>query len=498
MNAKQIDDIVKKHKPLTTRYYDQKTYKIGENAGIYQEGPKPAPDNRIPVPFIRRATKLIKGYFAKPGNITYSDDGWYEEQIADIYDKNDEELETASVFEDATCYGRAFELHWYDEEDGFQFAVLPIAQCIPIYSDDLKKRLNAFIWYRKDEDEEIATYYDNAEYQEYRKTKDGWTLDAERSGRHLFGRVPVLEAVIDRDKRNVFDHCLPLIDMYDKIISEVGNEHEKFANSILLLKDMLDDTTKDADGKTQLDKIRDYRVLDQLGDNVSNAVAYLERNVNDTFINNTLDRIERLTYEMLCIFNPNDDNFAAASGIAQAYKLLGFEYMIADMESYFSRFLYERIRLIAGHGAGIIKDVENADMVTISFKRNLPFNLESMANIISVLSGGQKVVSQKTLLQLFPASIIPDVDAEILAVKAETPTVSNPYSMGGIDTGSVPLSTSEEGLNLTGIQITAANEIIQKVTAGLLTRDAGVSQLKIFLGLTDAQAEAVMGAQVEA
>jgi SPP1 family phage portal protein len=430
MDAKQIDDLVTKHTPLTTRYYDQKTYKIGENAGIYQLDPRPAPDNRIPVPFVRRATKLIKGYFAKAGNITYaSKDKWFEEQLADIYDANDEELETASMFEDAICYGRAFELHWFDEVEGFQFALLPVSQCIPIYSDDIKKKLIAFVWYRKNGDTEIATYYDDVEYQEYRKEKKDkeWTLDVERSGLHLYGTVPVLEAVVDRDKRNVFDHCLPLIDMYDKIISEVGNEHEKFANSILLLKDMLDDTTKDADGKTQLDKIRDYRVLDHLGENVSNAVSYLERNVNDTFINNTLDRYERLIYEMLCIFNPNDDNFAAASGIAQAYKLLGFEYLIADMESYFSQFLYARLRLIAGHKAGIVKDVENVEFVTISFKRNLPFNIESMANIISVLSGGQKVVSQKTLLQLFPASIIPDVDAEILAVKAETPAYVNPF-----------------------------------------------------------------------
>jgi hypothetical protein len=41
-------------------------------------------------------------------------------------------------------------------------------------------------------DEEIATYYDNAEYQEYKKTKDSWILDAKRSGRHLNGRVPDL------------------------------------------------------------------------------------------------------------------------------------------------------------------------------------------------------------------------------------------------------------------------------------------------------------------
>jgi hypothetical protein len=56
-----------------------------------------------------------------------------------------------------------------------------------------------------------------------------------------------------------------------------------------------------------------------------------------------------------------------------------------------------------------------------------------MANIISVLSGGQKVVSQKTLLQMFPTTIIPDVDAEVLAVKAETPAVSNPFSFGGAE-----------------------------------------------------------------
>jgi SPP1 family phage portal protein len=433
MDTKQLDDIIKSHIPLTTRYYDQKTYKLGDNAGIYQMDAKPAPDNRIPVPFIRRATKLIKGYFAKAGNIAYSDDGWFEEQIADVYDTNDEELETAAMFEDSICYGRAFELHWYDETEGFQFAILPVSQCIPLYSDDIKKKLIGFIWYRKNGDDEIATYYDDMEYQEYRKVKDVWTLDAKRSGVHLFGRVPVLESVIDRDKRNVFDHCLPLIDMYDKIISEVGNEHEKFANSILLLKDMLDNVTIDSNGKTQLDKIRDYRVLDHLGENVNNAVAYLERNVNDTFINNTLDRYERLIYEMLCIFNPNDDNFAAASGIAQAYKLLGFEYLIADMESYFSTFLYERIRLLAGHKAGIIKEADKANYVTISFKRNLPFNIESMANIISVLSGGQKVVSQKTLLQMFPTTIIPDVDAEVLAVKAETPAVSNPFSFGGAE-----------------------------------------------------------------
>jgi SPP1 family phage portal protein len=331
------------------------------------------------------------------------------------------------MFEDAICYGKAFELHWYDKDDGFQFCVIPVSQCIPIYSDDLKKKLIAFIWYRENGDDELATYYDSGEYLEYRKKKGGkFEADEESSGTHLFNRVPVLEANIDRDGRNVFDHCLPLIDMYDKIISEVGNEHEKFANSILLLRDYLDSVNKDENGLTDADKVNLWRVMDKLGDNVRDAAAYLERNVNDTFISNTLDRYERLIYEMLCLFNPNDDAFATSSGIAQAYKLLGFEYLIADMESYFAKFLYDRIRLIAGHS--VVEGLKDASSVTVSFKRNLPFDVESTASIVSTLSGGEKVVSKATLLKMFPSTIIPDVEAELEAVKAETPAVSNPFA----------------------------------------------------------------------
>lgn len=430
MDADKLVKIIRDHKPLTIRYFDQKSYKIGENAGILQLEPQPEPDNRIPVPIIRRATKLTKGYFAKVGNISYADkDGWFESQLADIYDKNDEELETSAVFEDAITYGRAFELHWFDETDGFQFAVIPIAQCIPIYSDDLKPKLIGFVWYRKVDGGELATWYDKDEYQEYKKTGEGnWTLDIERSGKHLYGRVPICEANIDRDKRNMFDHALPLMDLYDKLVSMVGNEHEKFAQAILLLRDKLDATTEDENGLTDADKVRMWRVLDSLQENVRDSAAYLERNVNDAFIDHTLDRIERLIYEMLCLFNPNDDSFATASGIAQAYKLLGFEYLISDMESYFSQFLIARMHMIADHKAGKIKQPERASFVTISFARYLPKNLEEAATIATTLMGGKQVISHKTALKLFPTTMIPDIDAEIAAVKLEEKMVENPDS----------------------------------------------------------------------
>ena len=48
MTGEEIKQIIDKHIPLSTRSTDQKSYKIGRNAAIYQQTPKPAPDNRIP------------------------------------------------------------------------------------------------------------------------------------------------------------------------------------------------------------------------------------------------------------------------------------------------------------------------------------------------------------------------------------------------------------------------------------------------------------------
>lgn len=428
MTNQEIKQIVEQRRCFSHRNYDQKSYRIGVNAAIYYDTAKPEPDNRIPVPFVRRAIKLVKGYFAKVGNIRYTDkDGWFDDNIKPIYDRNGEELSTAELFEDACTYGSGFELHWYAKDDSgkeqFYFGTLPIDQCIPIYTDDLKPRLKEFVWYRKMQDgTECATWYDAQQYIEYRRKAKDKDFVEETSGLHLYGRVPVIEATVDRDKRNLFDHCLPLIDDFDKRISGVANEHDKFADSILLLGQKIDAVTKDENGKTQVDKLREMRVLDNLSslfDDIKKAAGYLERNVNDSFINSTLKRNERLIYEMLCIANPNDDQFATASGIAQLYKLLGMEYMVSDIEAYFVRALYSRIELIAGHKTSDIPDKENAEYVTVTFRRNLPFDLANTILLAATATGGKPVMSQETAMRLFPSSIIEDPAVEIERIKAE-------------------------------------------------------------------------------
>lgn len=46
---------------------------------------------------------------------------------------------------------------------------------------------------------------------------------------------------------------------------------------------------------------------------------------------------------------------------------------------------------------------------------------------------------------------------------------------------------------LNGIQIASAAKIIESVSSGDVPRDSGLNQLKVFLGLSQEQAEQVMG-----
>jgi SPP1 family phage portal protein len=230
---------------------------------------------------------------------------------------------------------------------------------------------------------------------------------------------------------------LGLVDLYDRVISQdVANELSRFANAYLMLADTIDDVTVDERGRTKLDRLKEVKIFDQLGidGDVRQKVAYLERNVNNSFIEATLDRAERLIYEMLNMQNPNDDGFAAASGIAQKWKMLGAELDAANMESYFSIFLYQRIELIAAilsnTGSPVSGDVESVD---ISFKRTTPSNLLEIAQTIA-LFGGQEL-SERTKLGLLPSDVIESVDDELERLAEQR--LANPENMA-MDAAAMP------------------------------------------------------------
>ncbi len=86
-------------------------------------------------------------------------------------------------------------------------------------------------------------------------------------------------------------------------------------------------------------------------------------------------------------------------------------------------------------------------------------------------------------------------------IKSDKAVVSDPFGLAAKNFGSTkPIeemaeNNPVEAVKLSGIQIESANKIISQVADGTLTREAGINQLMIFLGLNNEQANRVMGAQ---
>jgi hypothetical protein len=104
-------------------------------------------------------------------------------------------------------------------------------------------------------------------------------------------------------------------------------------------------------------------------------------------------------------------------------------------------------------------------------------------------------MTKEAVLKILPKAILPDWERELEDQKKNTLQAPTVQGIPGVS-DSEDIDTATQAATLSGIQIKAANDIVAQIYSGALTREAGIQQLMIFLGLTKEQAEAVIG-QVE-
>lgn len=441
-----------------TRYRNFARYYIGDNPTIKDATARQTPDNRVPCPFGKKLVDTMKGYMFKPGYITYKTEGDYINTLKDIFDYNDEELKTAEQATDALVNGESYELLRVTEDAKMIkfYRVLP-GTGFPVYDDTLDHNLIAFVHYVENELEStnelleqvqgieaISTSTGSPSYTRTIYYKDFFVVSESTDGKkwteidrkdHPFEDVPVVVYNISLDRLPLFNAVLPLIDEHDKIISSnYANDMERFANAYLLVLKKIDNIIKDENGKTDAEKIAEIRMFDDLGrngdiNNAANAVSFLTKPSRGTDVAESADRFSELIYDLSMVINPNDPAFGTASGIALRYKLLPMEFKATDIQSYFTQGLQKRIELIGNakkiHGG-------NPEPVTITYKRNLPYDIDTLAITAGNLKG---IISDKSILSLFPADIVPNVDAELAEMEARIvlPEAEEPEEPGEVD-----------------------------------------------------------------
>jgi SPP1 family phage portal protein len=433
MDVKQITKLISADSARVARIENQRKYMQGRNVAILGRTAHEEPDNRISIPIVRKAVIIVSGYMAGQDSIAYSTmdkakrgikgvvakvkeaitgpSDYVSDVLKPVFDSNDEGLTTHEEFETACAHGLSYEYH-YTRDGEARFVEVPPEQCIAIWDDQLPPMLKGMIRYysTKDGEKEVkhATVYDSAEIVQY----EGESYEKlEEKGReaHAYGEVPWAIGKITRRGENLFDHVLSIIDFRDRIVSEdYANEAQRFSNSYLLLRDQLS-TELDDLGLNEADKLRVTRTFEGLGDDVTKAVAFLVKNIPIDFIKNADELFERLSYDMMMLFDNKDmATTGEISGIALAYKLLPFEYASATYEAYFSRFLQWRIRLIQNVTGNLKARPQDRPQVSIKFTRNLPFDMQSAVEMFSKVAGASLPI--RVALKLFPPSLIPDIE----------------------------------------------------------------------------------------
>ena len=396
-----------------TDFTTHEKYWKGENEQIntrlsdkeYTDSPV---NNIIAVPHARKISKTVVGYAFKPGLIDYtSEDKKYLEIVKEIFTQNGEQEKTAKSGLYMSSRGVSYELMYtrmVNNEIEYRFAFVDPVEVIPLYSYDIESELVCVIRYYTRTINDVDIVYIDVYYDwviQYFQIANGKIEVRAEEEIHLFKQVPWVIYANNDEYQPDYWAVKDLIDAYDVLMSDSMNEFDRFAYAYLKLVGF---ALKEEDAD-RLKRLKIFEMLDS-----PDAVSYLTKDINTEFISYMTKTIEELIFKYAHVYDPTDENFAGVqSGIALRYKLFDMETnLISFKESYHKKGLEMRLKLLKNILE--MKGITTDKPVQIHYDRNEPNNLMELSEIIAKLKG---IISDETILSLFPADIIPDVKAEL-------------------------------------------------------------------------------------
>lgn len=409
------------------RYAKNEAYFRGKNTKIIEQTDRETgmPDNRIPVPYARKIGMAVKNYLFSKDAVYTSPDKNYMATLNDVFYVNSHFTKSSKIGEDIIVNGVSYKIFYMDVLDGALFpryTVIEQTEGVPIYSMDIEPVLIAFIRYYKINDiskktvtTSIEVYYSDV-IARYDYSKG--TLVPKKEDRHDFKKVPVV--VYGGDIiLSVFEPVIPLIDAVDIILSSDLNEIQRFELLYLVLVG-----DKLPDDPAEVEKMVKRRIF-ELSENAQ--MSFLEKHIDSAFNMSLLDKIIELIHSMSGVPDFASKDFAAESGIALEYKLIGFEQVASEIEAIFIQGEMDSIDLInslTAKNEGLLKGLfnrfvfwrKNPDKtVDIELMRNLP--QDTKARLEEAVLMGTIGVSKETILDYVP--MVEDVEEEMKRIEEQ-------------------------------------------------------------------------------
>lgn len=332
-------------------------------------------------------------------------------KVQEINVNNDIDTLNFELGFDASRFGRAFELHYREEDGTDRIAQIDPTEMFVIRSTDVSKRMIGAVHLPIYNDEVNMTVYTDTHTIKYNPFKqESVSFMEPKMKKHLYQDVPVVEWWNNRFRQGDFETEIPIMDAYDSAQSDTANYMSDLNDALLFVKGdiralgdinsaaimkqanmIIAETGMDVNGKqTDIDAKFLYKQYD-----VQGSEAYKQRLVNDI-------------YKLSKVPNLDDESFGGQqSGIALRYKMLGLEQIRSIKESFYSKALRRRYQLIENIHRGLSDSQITANDLTFTFHENIPqdiwLEVEQYINV-----GGQ--LSDTTMMEL--ASFIPSAEDE--------------------------------------------------------------------------------------
>lgn len=433
MKIGTMKQLIKKYEPghadfvtraaVAERYYQNATDILFRECREKQEeseNPLRNADNRIPRNFHGLIVNQKAAYAFTSPPLFDVDNVNANKRIAkalgDEYVKNCMEL---CVNASNTSIGWA---HYWVDEAGFQWAVVPSEQVIPVFDRGLKKKLIGAMRVYPDVDDEtgdnytVYEYWTDTECQAFRrKTGDELELltyydmfadpgsgDMIANYRHDFGEVPFIPFFNNNIHTDDLRNIKPLIDVYDKVYSGFVNDLDDIQELIFVLSGYGGENLN-----SFLSDLKKYKTIKVDGDE-GGAVSTLNIEIPIEARNSILDATRKAIFEQGQGFDPRPENFGNQSGEALKFMYALLEMKTGLMETEFRIGFSKLVRAICRVN-GI-----PCETIVQTWTRTRIKNDTELAQICKDSIG---IVSTKTILKNHP--FVEDADAELKELQKE-------------------------------------------------------------------------------
>lgn len=353
------------------------------------------------------------------------------EMIDDFNQFNDVDALNTELWLDMDKYGRAYELHYRDEEHNDHVVISNVFTTFVIYDMSHKRNPIMAVRYPKmhfgnrSDEIDVTLYTVDKIYTCAQTTISNLEIRIEYEQDHAYSMVPVLESQRNRYRQGLYEDVLSLIDLYDASQADTANYMSDLANATLVISGDIASasmTVEDMVAQKKANLLILESGVDAHGRQTGLSAGYIYKQYDVAGTEAYKKRLVQDIHKFMNIPDLTNEEFAGVqSGESMKYKLAAYSQMATTTQRTFSEHLKNRYRLLYNvkKEASEVTEID-IDAINIIFTANVPQSIHEELKIL-VEAGAQ--FSQETLLGL--ASFVENAQDEINKLDGEI----------GLDTG---------------------------------------------------------------